>query len=405
LFVRQQVRRSSLDDAVVRSSQLLSGPSEISVRLTSPGEARPLPKVPSSSSERHEEVVSQRLSIIEGPYVRDILDQPRALEATHRRLRSSAPLDTLAQQVRGGRYQRLVLTGMGSSCHGLHPLHLRLVEAGVPAIMVDSSELLHYQSRLLDERTLLILVSQSGRSAEILRLLEKTKGQLETIAVTNSPDGPLARDASAILLTHAGEEATVACKSHLATQMALAWLGTHILGGDRESARDRLAVTVPATRAYLEAWRSHVTELARLLEGVRVVYYVGRGPSLGAALSAGLITKESTHLPSEGLGSAAFRHGPMEMVDDTVFLLAFAGEERTRRLNESLVSDVRAAGGRAFLAAEDADETALRLPPVGDLARPVVELLPVEMITLALAALAGREAGTFRVGQKVTTTE
>lgn len=349
--------------------------------------------------------MSERLPIVEGPYVRDILDQPRALEETHRRLRSSASLDTLARQVRDGRHQRIVLTGMGSSCHGLHPLHLRLVAAGLPAVMADSSELLHYQSRLLGERTLLVLVSQSGRSAEILRLLEKTRGRLETIAVTNSPDSPLARDASAILLTHAGEEATVACKSHLATQMALAWLGTVLVGGDRESARDRLAATIPAVHGYLDGWRSHVTELARLLEGVRAVYYVGRGPSLGAALSAGLITKEATHLPSEGLGSAAFRHGPMEMVDDAVFLLAFAGEERTRRLNESLVRDVRAAGGRAFLVSDDADVAAFRLPALSDLARPVVELLPVEMITLALAALSGREAGTFRIGQKVTTTE
>ena len=78
---------------------------------------------------------------------------------------------------------------------------------------------------------------------------------------------------------------------------------------------------------------------------------------------------------------------------------------RTRALNESLVADVRAAGGRAHLVAEDADVRAFRLPAASDLVRPVVELLPVEMITLALAALDGREAGTFRVGGKVTTTE
>jgi len=121
--------------------------------------------------------------------------------------------------------------------------------------------------------------------------------------------------------------------------------------------------------------------------------------------SAGLITKEATHLPSEGMGSAAFRHGPLEMLNDKVFVLAFAGEERTRALNESLVSDIRSAGARAHLAAEAADVSALSLPRVRDLARPVVELLPVEMVTLALAALAGREAGTFGIGGKVTTTE
>ena len=349
--------------------------------------------------------MSQTLQIVEGPYLRDILDQPRALEETHRHLQSSPALDTLVRHLVDGWYRRVVLTGMGSSHHGLHPLHVRLTEVGVPAVMVESSELLHYQWRLLEERTLLVLVSQSGRSAEILRLLEETRGRLETIGVTNTPDSPLARAATAVVLTHAGEEATVACKTHLATQMALAWLGTLLIGGDLEGARAGLAGTIPGVGAYLDDWRAHVSELVPLLEGVRAVYYAGRGPSLGAACSAGLITKEATHLPSEGLGSAAFRHGPMEMLDDTVFLLAFAGEARTRALNESLVTDARAAGGRAHLAAEGADVAALRFPTVCDLARPVVELLPVEMITLALAALAGREAGTFRIGGKVTTTE
>ena len=187
--------------------------------------------------------------------------------------------------------------------------------------------------------------------------------------------------------------------------MALAWLGEVLGGGDREATRAALAETTTATAAYLASWRSHVEWLAERLQEVRAVYYTGRGPSLAAACSAGLITKESTHRPSEGMSSAAFRHGPMEMLDEGVFLLAFAGEARTRALNEALVADVRAAGAQAFLAAEAAPEPALRLPAVPDVARPVVELLPVEMITLALAALEGREAGRFERVTKVTATE
>ena len=69
------------------------------------------------------------------------------------------------------------------------------------------------------------------------------------------------------------------------------------------------------------------------------------------------------------------------------------------------MADVRAAGARAFLAGPGADEPAFRLPELGDLARAVLELLPVEMITLALAALHGREAGRFERATKVTATE
>jgi glucosamine--fructose-6-phosphate aminotransferase (isomerizing) len=349
--------------------------------------------------------MSTPLHVVEGPYLRDILDQPRALEETLRRLSPSPPLDEISRGVAEGRYVRVVLTGMGSSFHGLHPLHLRLVDTGVPSMMVETSELLHYQSRLLEERTLLVLVSQSGRSAEIVRVLEATGPGVTTLAVTNTADSPLIARATAVVLTHAGEEATVACKTHLAIQMALVWLGTRLTGGDAEETHAALEATIPAVQRYVDDWRAHVEDLASSLDGVRAVFYVGRGPSLGAVYSAGLISKESTHRPSEGLGSAAFRHGPMEMLNDRVFVLVFAGEDRTRALNESLVTDTRATGARAFLVSEDSDRPALRLPGVAPLARPVVEILPVEMLTLALPALDGREAGTFRVGGKVTTVE
>ena len=146
-----------------------------------------------------------------------------------------------------------------------------------------------------------------------------------TVAVTNTADSPLAREATAVVLTEAGEEATVSCKTYLAAQVALAWLAEVLAGGDRGGARAALAETIPGVAAYLASWRAHVEWLAERLDGVRAVYYTGRGASLAAAGAAGLITKESTHRPSEGMSGAAFRHGPMEMLDADVFLLAFAG--------------------------------------------------------------------------------
>ena len=350
--------------------------------------------------------MKRALHIVEGPYVEDILDQPRALERSLARLDTTSSLEAMARRVREGERQRIVLTGMGSSHLGLVPLQVRLVEAGLAPVTVEASELLHYQRALLDERTLLVLASQSGRSAEILRLLDLVRGRgVATLAVTNTATSPLAREATACLLTDAGEESTVSCKTYLAAQAALAWLGEVLAGGDRDGARAALAAAVPGVARYLASWRAHVEWLADRLEGVRAVFYTGRGPSLAAAGAAGLITKESTHRPAEGMSGAAFRHGPMEMLDAGVFVLAFAGDERTRALSEALVRDVRAAGARAFLAAEDAPEPALCLPDVPELARPVVELLPVEMITLAIAALDGREAGRFERVAKVTGTE
>jgi glutamine---fructose-6-phosphate transaminase (isomerizing) len=346
------------------------------------------------------------LRVVEGSYFRDVLDQPRALRETHARLASSPALEALAARLAGGAIRRVVLTGMGSSYHGLAPLHLRLLGAGHASAMVESSELLYYQEALLAEGTLLVLQSQSGRSAEIVRLLDVVRGRdVATVGVSNTAGSPLARAADATVLTHAGEEATVSCKTYLAAQMALGFLGEVLCGGSAAAARAALEPTLAATETYVGGWRAHVDALADPLAGVRAAYYAGRGTSLAAACSAGLITKESTHLPSEGMSSAAFRHGPMEMLDAAVFLLVFEGAARTRALNASLVADVRAAGARAYLAGPGSDYPAFRLPEVGDLARPVIELLPVEMVTLALAAHHGREAGRFERATKVTATE
>jgi glucosamine--fructose-6-phosphate aminotransferase (isomerizing) len=250
-----------------------------------------------------------------------------------------------------------------------------------------------------------VIASQSGRSAEIVRLLERVHGRTDSLAVTNTAESPLGQQATAALLTHAGEEATVACKTYVAMQLALVWLGAVLAGDDATHAHERLGAVAGQAEAYLGAWRAHASSLASLLSGTRSLYYVARGPSLAAAGSAGLITKEAAHRPAEGLSSAAFRHGPMELLDDSVFVLAFAGPAATRALNEALVRDARAAGARAHLVSEDAEVAAFRIPAVPEDALPVLELLPVEMVTLALAALDGREAGTFRVGGKVTTTE
>jgi glutamine---fructose-6-phosphate transaminase (isomerizing) len=346
------------------------------------------------------------LRILEGSYLRDVLDQPRALAETIARLEPSEPLRTMAGRLARGACRRIVLTGMGSSHHGLVPLQLRLVAAGHAPLLVEASELLHHQRPLLADGTMLVVMSQSGRSAEIVRLLELVRGHgVDVLAITNTPGSPLEREAMASVLTHAGEEATVSCKTYLAAQAALAFAGEVLAGGDAGRVREQLAAAAPTVTGYLARWREHVETVAPLLRGARAIYYAGRGASLAAAATAGLITKESTHHPAEGMSSAAFRHGPLEMLDADVFLLVFEGAESTRALNRALVGDVRAAGARAYLAGADAAEPVFRLPAVSDAARPVVELLPVEMITLALAAIDGREAGRFERAGKVTTSE
>ncbi len=139
------------------------------------------------------------LSIIEGPYLRDILSQPQALQDTLQRLENSPPLEKVADRLSRGEFQRILLTGMGASLHALYPITLELVDRGFTAMMVETSELIHYQSSLLDRKTLIIAVSQSGQSAEIVRLLAQNRGSASLIAVTNNSDSLLAQRADAVV--------------------------------------------------------------------------------------------------------------------------------------------------------------------------------------------------------------
>lgn len=343
--------------------------------------------------------------VIEGGYFCDILEQPRALEDTLVGLQPSPALDDTARRLANGEFQRIVLTGMGSSFHALHPLNLRLLNHGWTSTMLETSELVHYASGVVGPGALLIAVSQSGRSAEILRLLDVRKSGCVTVAVTNTPDSPLALHSDATVLTHAGAECTVSSKTYVATLLALAWTADVLAGGDLDETRRELAQIAPAVAAYLNDWKSHVQQLKTDLAGVRHLFVLGRGPSLASAGTAGLIIKESTHFQAEGMSAAAFRHGPFEMLSGGLYALVFSGEPATAGLNRKLVDDIIREGGRAALAGEDAAPGAYRLPQAPPAVRGILEILPVEMITLALAATAGREAGWFERASKITTTE
>jgi len=343
--------------------------------------------------------------IIEGEYLHDIIAQPQAISDTVNALEEGVSLRSLSDRLAGGEFARVVLTGMGSSFHALHPLNLELINHGHTPLMVETSELIYYMPGLFDRSTLIVAVSQSGRSAEIIRLLEINQRRAAIIGVTNSPESPLAREADAPLLTTAGKEFSVSCKTYVAGLAALTWLGALLCKKDLQNTRSEIEKAAPAAGQYLKRWRNHVRGIIPLLPGVRDLFLTGRGGSLAAVGTGGLIVKESTHFHSEGMSSAAFRHGPMEILSPDIFVLVFAGDIGVRHLNSRLAQDIREKGGRAELVGEDASPEPFRLPSVPQTLLPLLEILPVEMITLALAALTGREAGKFEIGSKVTTAE
>jgi glutamine---fructose-6-phosphate transaminase (isomerizing) len=342
------------------------------------------------------------LRLIEGRYLQDLLAQPQALNDTFAALDRPAQLMTLAGRLED--FRRIVLTGMGSSFHALHPLNLQLIDHGYTSVMVETSELVHYHTPVFNPKTLVIAVSQSGESAEMVRLAKINQGA-PVIAVTNTPESTLATHAAASLVTRAGREFSVSCKTYVSTVIMLQWLGDALCARDAEQSRRKMKEAAGAAAEYLADWKKHAAEIAERLSGIRDLFLVGRGASLAAVGAGALVIKESDHFHAEGMSSAAFRHGPFEMLSGEVFVGVFSGDRKTRELNHRLLADLRQAGGQGELIGETSTFESFRVAEHSDAIRPILEMLPVQMITIALAALAGREAGKFERTAKITTTE
>jgi glucosamine--fructose-6-phosphate aminotransferase (isomerizing) len=345
------------------------------------------------------------LNAIQGPYLRDLLEQPVALRNTCERLRDEPSLGRIAGDLQTGKYRRVVLTGMGSSYHALYPLHLTLTRNGFISQLVETSELIHYMRECLTAEALVVAVSQSGQSAEILRLLELADNQVSLIAITNSAESLLARRSNVCILTHAGPESSVSCKTYITSLLTLEWLGAFVTSQDTAAVKEELASAEGAVRAYLENWEAYVRHLGDTAAGVRQVFIAGRGRSLAAAGTGGLILKESARFPAEGMSSAAFRHGPLETVNGSVLVVVLGGDHHCESLNRRLARDIRAAGGRSEIIDMGSGSSAFQIPSVTERIRPILEILPIQMLSLTLAAMNGHEPGKFELASKVTTTE
>ncbi len=331
-------------------------------------------------------------------YVRDILDQPAALSDTLDGLEASAV-------PAAPRFRTAVLTGMGASFHALTPLHLRLIASGIPSLRVETSELLHYMTALMAPDNLLVVVSQSGESVEVVRLLEAARGKAAVVGVTNTATSPLARESLFAVETRAGCESTVSTKTYVSSLAALDWLGAVLTGADRSQSLNRFRRGCAAMAEYLAGWAAHVRSLAPVLDGVDHVFLVGRGRSLASTATGGLLLKEATHFPAEGMSSAAFRHGPLEMVRPGLQVCMFAGDPQTMDLNRRLADDISAGGGSVAWIGRDADLDVFRVASEDDETLPLLEILPIQMLSLALARRDGREPGAFVRLSKVTTIE
>ena len=342
------------------------------------------------------------------PYISDILSQPGALRAVMEHY-PAEQIEPLRARLQRGDFSRIVLTGMGSSFNAAYPAWLKLLPLSTLAANVNTAELLHYGQDLIDSRTLLWINSQSGRSVEIVRLLEILKGRRPAyqLSMTNYLDSPMAQTADLAVAIHAGAEATVSTKTYINMLATLFLCSTQLTGGDLQPLLQSMRKAADAIETYLDNWQEKVAELDAMLGNVDQLLILGRGASMGAVWNGSLINKEAAKCTFEGMNVADFRHGPMELASPRLTLLMLEGAPQTASLNRDLALEVIGYGGKVlWLAARpDPNLPTLLLPGLEESARPLVEILPLQMLTIVMAQRTGYEPGKFRHIGKVTMRE
>ncbi len=260
--------------------------------------------------------------------------------------REGATLRTLGAKLRAIDPAVIVTCARGSSDHAAgYFKYLTEIFAGVPVASLGPSVASIYRAKLRLRHTVVIAVSQSGASPDLVALQAAARdGGAFAIAAVNQLDSPLAAGADAVIPLHAGPERSVAAtKSCIAAAVALAgllaeWRGDVALG--------HAVSGLPAAldRALAGRWE----EALAALRSARSAYTIGRGPALPIAAEAALKLKETCVLHAEAFSGAEVMHGPLELVERGFPVIAFCQQDASAAATQHSLARVRGFGGAVF---------------------------------------------------------
>ncbi|MGE8219675.1 MAG: SIS domain-containing protein [Stenotrophomonas acidaminiphila] len=295
----------------------------------------------------------------------------------HERMRA------LAADLRQNPPPFVVTCARGSSDHAAtYAKYLFETRLGLVTASASPSVGSVYEARQQLQGVLYLVISQSGKSPDLLRNAEAAKAAgARVVALVNVEDSPLAQLADTVIPLGAGAERSVAAtKSYLASLAAILQLCAYW--------RDdpTLIAALDALPAALtQAWQCDWSALTEGLVDAHNLFVVGRGPGLAAAQEAALKFKETCGLHAEGYSSAEVKHGPMALVGRDFPVLAFAQPDETGAGTRALADEFAARGARVWLAGEGGDL------PVAAAPHPLcAPLLTVQSFYRAINALALR---------------
>ena len=302
---------------------------------------------------------------------------------------------------------KVLITGMGASMFAAIPLKYSLCARGIDAIVIEAGELLHYLHEAYSG-ALVIIVSRSGESIEIARLLNVFSPSQKIIGVTNEPGSSLAGRADINLSIGSLPDEMVAIQTYTGTLMTLHILAD-ALGGQLAMSEDGIGASFSEMDRLIVHSLDSREEWDSFLECQSPVHLLARGPSTASAMEGALLFNEIAKHPAIGMSIASFRHGPVELVDRSFRGFVFAPAGRTRQLNLALAQDLKQFGGQVrTVGSLPVGKPAIGwcdVPECSETLAPLFEIIPVQVAALRMAEIRGIAPGSFRFAPQVATDE
>jgi glucosamine--fructose-6-phosphate aminotransferase (isomerizing) len=351
---------------------------------------------------------SESKPLLTSRLAQDIQDQATALSCVLTQCCGDGlpPILKAAELLESGR--QVLITGIGASMFASIALQYCLWSRGIAATLIEAAEVLHYCHAAYSD-AIFIVVSRSGESIEITRLLSIVKRRRQPIiAVTNQPTSTLAREADMTLNLNSPPDEMVAVQTYTGTLLTLYAL-VSAMDHRLEQFKEEVNTIIPELPEWISGLLQKRDSWDSFLRVDTPIYLLARGASYASASEGALLFNEIAKIPAVGMLTASFRHGPVELVDRSFRGLIFAPQGRTQVLNLALAHDLLRFGGKVRIVGPTKDDASTidhcPVLAVPELLTPLVEIIPVQIAALRMAELRDIPPGSFRYTPQVAIDE
>ncbi|MEJ7809078.1 MAG: glutamine--fructose-6-phosphate transaminase (isomerizing) [Gemmatimonadaceae bacterium] len=317
------------------------------------------------------------------------------------------------------KFDNIVITACGTSWHSaLIGEHMIEELARIPVEVEYASEF-RYRNPIVNERTLCIVISQSGETADTLAAMREAQRRgARALGIVNVVGSTIARESDGGIYIHAGPEIGVASTKAFTSQVCALALFTLKLARLKNLSVVRGREIVEAMKALPSQIQdildrsAEIEEIAERFAGVSNFLYLGRGFNFPAALEGALKLKEISYIHAEGYPAAEMKHGPIALIDENMPVVFIAPHDSVFDKITSNIAEVKARGG-CVIALTSKDEPALagklnyefRIPHTIDMFTPVLASVPLQLLAYYIAASRGADVDQPRNLAKSVTVE